>query len=301
VLKRQRNYILTVDVTERSLDTFLGSSLLNNVVPSQILTIKPPFTLEFDIIRNVLSSANTASFRIYNLAEKNRKKLYKDPYTTALYKGLQLHAGYGALALPTIFRGNVFQGGSVREGVNYITTLECFDAGFAFVNSETAKQFPKGTPTSTIMKEITKDLPNVSPGAVGSYPTTIPRGNSYSGNSADLLRDISNGGFFVDLEKANILQDNEYIQGDLEIIDSDSGLLGTPRREGTLLQFDILFEPRLIIGQKIHLDSSTASNFNGDYKIMSIHHRGTISEAVCGDAITTVGLWYGTKQLNKVG
>jgi hypothetical protein len=35
----------------------------------------------------------------------------------------------------------------------------------------------------------------------------------------------------------------------------------------------------------------TEPQLNGQYKVVSIKHQGTISDAVCGDAITTVGLF----------
>ena len=45
-----RNYLLTVQLQDLS-----------------PLVIEPPFTLEFDITQNILTSANVCQFRIYNL------------------------------------------------------------------------------------------------------------------------------------------------------------------------------------------------------------------------------------------
>jgi molybdate-binding protein len=52
----------------------------------------------------------------------------------------------------------------------------------------------------------------------------------------------------------------------------------------------MIFEPRVICGQFVTLESSTDASFNGDYKITSVKHRGVISPVVSGDAITTLGL-----------
>jgi hypothetical protein len=87
------------------------------------------------------------------------------------------------------------------------------------------------------------------------------------------------------------LRDNEVVLGSIAEISSASGLLGTPVLQETFLTFDILFEPRLFVGQKVRLNSITAANFNGEYKVVSVKHSGTISEAIGDDARTSVALW----------
>jgi hypothetical protein len=264
-----------------------------------ILTIAPPFTIEFDITRNILTSANVSSVRIYNISQNNRNQIRKNVNDYGDLRQITLMAGYG-INLPVVFTGNITQAWSVREGVNVITQIESYDGGFAFANGITNEQFPAGTPQSTIIASLAGSLPGVSIGAIGNYPGTISRANSYSGTTTDLLRELTGGGFFIDNGKANCLGDSECLQGEIQVINSASGLLGTPVREQTILNFDMLFEPRLVIGQQIQLQSITEANFNGFYKVISIKHRGMISEAVCGDAITSVGLFYGTQALTTV-
>lgn len=279
----------------------LGRNYTLYVQNQQHVTLKvdPPFTLEFDIQRNVLSSANHASFRVYNLNANNRNQLRLNVDNYDIEREIRLVAGYGD-NLPVVFKGNLTQAWSVREGVNFITQLEAFDGGFAFKNGITAQQFPANTPQSTIIETLLASLPGVDVGAVGSYPGSITRGNSYSGTTTDLLREITGGGFFIDNGKANCLGDSECLLGEIAVISAETGLLGTPVRENTILHFDMIFEPRLVIGQQIQLISKTDKEVTQLYKVISLHHRGTISEAVCGSAITTVGLFAGTKALSTV-
>ncbi len=58
----------------------------------------------------------------------------------------------------------------------------------------------------------------------------------------------------------------------------------------------MIFEPRMFVNQLVALES-TESYFNGEYAVMGITHRGTISGAICGDAITTLSLWSGQQAL----
>lgn len=269
----------------------------------ETLTIQPPFTVEFDITRNTLTSANVASIRIYNLSPKNRSQIRKDVTNYGDLRQVQLAAGYGT-NLPIIFVGNITQAWSVREGNNFITQIESFDGGYAFANGQTNTTYPAGTQQQTIVENMASSLPGVTVGAIGEFSGSITRGNAYTGNTTNLLNALTGGGMFIDNGKVNCLGNSECLEGEIQIINSDTGLLGTPVREQTILNFDMLFEPRLIVGQKIQLDSLEGSlkgaNFNGFYKIISLKHRGMISAAICGDAITSVGMFYGTEALTTV-
>lgn len=272
--KFDRNYILTVTKAN-------GESI----------TVTLPFTIEFDITRNTLSSANVCQVRIYNLSETNRAKLrynsfdYGTPDTT-----ITLLAGYGK-NLAVIFTGNVTQAWSVREGVNFITQIECFAGGFAFVNSSTNLNVAIGTPFTSVIKTIMGDLQGITVGSIGpSYEGVVTRGNTYNGSTTEILNQLTGGGFFVDNGQANALNNNEFIEtfNAPLIISSASGLLATPIREQTLIRFDMIFEPTLNVGTKVDLRSLTTDSFNGsEWIVTMVKHRGMISAAVCGSVITT--------------
>lgn len=252
------------------------------------LLVQPPFTIEFDITRNTLSSANVCQIRIYNLSLKNRNQIRFNVYEYATFKAIELRAGYGT-NLPVIFSGNITQSWSVREGVNFISQIECYDGGFAFTNGVTNTQFPAGITQHTVIATMAATLPHTKVGAIGSFPGTLSRGNSYSGNTVDILRGITGGGFFIDKGRANALGTSEYIAAPdgTTLVNSQSGLLGTPILENNILRFDMVFEPGLNVGERIVLTSITGMNFNGSYKVTGVKHRGMISESVCGSVITT--------------
>lgn len=265
-------------------------SLSVETIQGTTLLIEPPFTLQLDVTRNVLSSANVSVFKILNLSATNRNKIRKNRWDYGDIRKISVRAGYGD-NLPVIFSGDVSRCFSVRDGNNMVTQIECFDAGFAFANATVSQQFPAGTDQRTVIQTILQSLPDVSVGSVGNYSGQISRGNSYSGAATDILREISGGGFFIDNGKAHVLKDDEVLPGAIQVINSASGLLGTPVVEETYINFEMLFEPRLVIGQAVKIESITAENFNGTYKVVSLRHSGIISEAVGGDLITSVGLF----------
>lgn len=279
-----RNYSLAVEATD-------GDTIL----------IEPPFTIEFDITRSYYSSAYFSTIRIYNLSEKNRSKIRKDSYAWDIHRTVELRAGYGEKNLPLVLLGDITSAWSVREGTNFITTIESNDAGFSYTNGISNLTVPQGAQQVTVLTSLIGDLAKfgVTLGTVGSFPGTLKRGNSYNGNTTAILRELTGGNFFIDNGKANCLGNDECLPGEVRVITSDSGLLNTPLRENDVIHLEMLFEPRIVVGQLIKLDSSTAANFNGFYKVCDIKHRGMISESVCGDAVTTLGLIAG-EALNVV-
>ena len=279
--KWTRNYILSIQTDTGYID------------------ITMPFTMTFSIKRNTLAEANTGRFTILNLSEDTRRRIYKDKYRTNVYKGIELRAGYGQKkeTLPLIFKGNIKQAYSKRNGVNYETEIDAYDAGFAFMNGNTSRSFPKGTTDKQILQTLMEDLPHISVGKIGNFTESLLKGNTMQGTTVDLLKNISKSNFFIDNEKAYCLKENECIRGNISQIQSASGLLGSPLREETVLTFSMMFEPRLQVGQYVQLLSSTEKLFNGDYKVIGIQHSGTISDAQSGSCTTKVSLYYGALPL----
>lgn len=263
-----------------------------------IIAIRPPFTMEFDVNRRYGSSSNSFDIRVYNLSPKNRNKIRKDTISFQLgsedFRPISLAAGYGD-KLSEIVKGNIIKAWSMREGTNFITSIEGFDAGFAFANGITSTQYQAGTPTKTIIADLMKSLApyGVATGAIGDFPGELSRANSFYGNTTDILRELTGGGFCIDNGTAHALQDDECLDDGILLISSEAGLLGTPRREATNVYVNIIFEPKVKLNQLVQIQSVTDKTFNDTYRVMSIHHKGVISEVVSGEATTELGLTIG--------
>ena len=270
-------------------------------VDGDVIDITPPLSLDFDVQRSDLSSTNIASFRIYNLSELNRNQLRKDQFDGADLRGITLRAGYGQ-NMPIIFQGRYTQAWSVRESVDFITTLQCTDIGANGI-SQLNMAFPSGTSRKGMLTTIIGELASlgIDIGAIGNgYSGSLARANSFSGDAFQIIDELSGGTCFVDNGVMHCLADTECIGNEVLTVSSNSGLLGTPVREGLFLRFDMIFEPRLFSGQQVYLNSITfddsragtakAPNFNGFCKVISVSHKGMISESVASNVITSVGL-----------
>lgn len=290
MVKRNRNYKITFQFADAN-PVAIGPRDFDLVV------VQPPFSVEIDINRNTLSSASDATIQIYNLSQHVRERLRRDTTNILVGTGIQLdsvlvQAGYGE-DLPIIFNGDIFQAWSIRQGTNWVTTINAHDGGAAFVNATTSVAVQAGTPVKSIVTDLASSLRRfgVNLGAIGDFTGNIARANAYIGGTMDLMREMTGGAVFIDNQKVHVLKDSEYIDGDATVISAQSGLLGTPLRENFYINFDMLFEPKLSIGRLIKLESFTDQNFNGFYKVVSLKHAGMISGAVAGSVITSVGLF----------
>lgn len=263
-----------------------------------LLPVALPFTMEFDIKRDKYASSNNFSIRVYNLGIKSRDQIRYDIFRYGGYRPIVLQAGYGN-QLAVIITGNITECWSVREGNNMITEIQGFDAGYDFINGTTETPYISGTPNQSIIGNMASSFTYSTVGAIGSFPGAINKGKSYSGNTANLLNEITGGGFFIDCGTVNCLNNNEALDLDPYLINYQTGLLDTPVLEEVTLNLSILFEPRIKIGQLVELQSLTNKLYNGIYKINGIHHKGVISGAVNGDCRTELSL-FGGQTFNQV-
>lgn len=252
------------------------------------VVIEPPFTLEVDITRNRLTSANVCQLRILNLGEITRNRIrrnqsqYGEPY-----QGIILEAGYGT-NISRIFSGNITMAWNVRQGQDIVTQIECFDGGYDYVNNVSSVTYTRGTPNQVVIQNLAGSLAYTTVGAVATFPGALVRANSYIGPTMGVLGEITGGATFIDNGKLNVLRTNEYIENGLTtVINSATGLLGTPVLEFSIARFEMLFEPTLNIGRRVLVASTVEKAFNGTYIIDSVKHRGTFSPAVGATVITT--------------
>jgi hypothetical protein len=281
-IKFQREYTLEIESTT-------GATI----------TIQNPFTIQFDIVRNVLSSANTGNIKVFNLSERVRNAVYKDRYATVESRLVTLKAGYANI-MSTIFKGEIRSCESYREGTEFITEINALDGGLDIYKAFSSNTVNKGTPKVNAIAEQTKNFTNVKDLTIGDTPGTYKRGRVFFGNTFDLLKIETKGKVFIDNLKINVLNDDEAKRTGIAEINTDTGLLNSPRRSNTLVVFDILFEPRLTPGQELVLTSSTNSIFNGTYKVGGIVHSGTISDAVGENCVTEVSLVLGSQALTII-
>lgn len=286
--KFQRNYNLKIEIFQ-------------NQKENNALEIKFPLTLEFAVSRSTSSNLNRGIFKIYNLSEKNRNLIFQDRFSIKNINGnrrrITLQAGYKNLS--TIFIGDILEAHSFREGANIITSINAIDGGFASYNNYINETLEKNLSFKDIFLRLGQSL-GLSFNKVGDIEGASKRGVALNGNTFSLMKEKYRDSFFIDLDKVNHLNLNEVIKGDLTLLESSSGLLGTPQRQGSILIAKMLFEPRILIGQLVEIESQINKFYNGQFKVVGLNHDGIISGAVNGQCTTTLQLFIGEQILGEL-
>ncbi len=305
--KDQKNYKLTI---QDSQTTAAAKALAAEGLSQRAIEINYPLQLDFDVSRSIGGSLkNEANFKLYNLAETTMAGLVKDRFnipilgSTPGFRFISLEAGYQKNLYP-IFQGNLMEGFSYRSGVNMVTNLSSVCGAYGIFNSFINKTYGENTLKQDVLNDLIEQLIKdgaMEKGAISPIDGEFTTGYTAMGNAFDILTEQF-GYVFVDLNKINLLKANDVINkllgGKVFLIDSDTGLLGTPLRRETFLEVRMMFEPQIQLGQLVEIKSETDTRFNGQYKVYGVNHNGTIGGAVDKETVTTLQLWLGYQLAN---
>lgn len=269
---------------------------------------QPLLTMEFNVIRNILSSVQTGNFRIRNINQNTRNNIFKDYFNIASWRSVVVKAGYVGTPLSTIFNGKANTVYSYREtgGTDWITEIEGTDFSGLFSNSWSAWTDNPGTGQNYTQKDVITHLVNDLQVSAQSYGQTLGIGvvngfvaprYSYTAHdfTMNLLAIESGRLVYIDNGQIFIMPSNYSFVGDVTLISSDTGLLGTPKQQESNLIAQMMFEPGLVPGQQVELDTQSSefsSAKNGLYKVVGVQHAGVISSTVDRGVITTATMQY---------
>ena len=264
------------------------------------ITIKTPISAQIDVDQQVKgSSLSNASVTLTNLAPNTRARLGKDKFTRVDYWQIIILAGYGK-TLFEMFRGNIQEGYSYKQGTEWYTKLECYDGAYQVQNGFMSETFTKNTELKDAIIQSVKNLPQILVGVLGSPAegNSAARGRVVVGNPYDEIQKMTNGQAYISGETLYVLADNEVLPGSVFVLKSANNKT-TPKRRDGYLEVDCLFSPELKVGRIAELRSAV-EKYNGQYKIFGLKHSASFSSAEAGDATTTVSLFIGDKALLEI-
>lgn len=260
----------------------------------ETVIVEYPITCKFTINRGVFSQSSKCTIQLYNLAPATRNKIFQDVFTLDWYKQKYVHleAGYGGKDnMSIIFKGRILQAYSHKSGGQTDVITEIQAQALDIFDCQTSNTFAAGTSYREAYKTIINDLPGTTLGNLGSLEGTFKTSTTFDGNAFDALNTLTDGHTFVDNNVINTIMDNEVIDVPVPVISDSSGLLETPVRRGANLEVKMLFEPTLIIGQLLEINSEIQPIFNGQFKVLGFTHDCLISPTQSGTRTTTVNLW----------
>lgn len=276
-----RKYILTITPITRD-----GKKRGKSIVIRDLLTI------HFDVKRMPMMGDSSATIDIYNLQPSTREKLFLDYFDFQNIQQVTLEAGYQNGRFDLIYKGRVVTCRTRHEHTENITRIEA-QSGLLVLDSYIATSMNDGKFTTEVAREAANQITGLDSQFFTTEAITIPRPVALMGNEMAVLQTYTKGEAFVDNEKVIVLGENQCVDGDIRVIDDETGLLGAPEREQVTLTVSCIFEPRIKVGQGIEIKSRIAPEFDGQYKVWGVSHSGVLGVAASGQCTTKIQLWTG--------
>ncbi len=274
---------------------------------TQLWTIKSPLTLELEVERSGTQSFGRFSFKVYNLGAQARSDLYRDFCDQSTPREILVNAGYASWqtgygpqtpqTFPTIARGLITQCFSTRVGPSWVTTIVGWDGGYDQANAPINVTFDKSVTWNQRLNQVARAMTGLRGWVISpQLAAPVSRAATYNGKPWDLLIEMTKNAsaqVFIDLGVLYVVPYGTAVPnltGGFSQINTNMGLLNTPIKQKFVVSFDMIFEPRLLIGQAFTLVSEETEN-NGSYTVQALRHFGVISDAVAGDLTTMVTSW----------
>lgn len=234
------------------------------------IVVKPPQKIVFSCDKSVTGGLNRVNIQVYNLNEKNRLAIVKDPEERKRIP-LVLKVGYDGDS-EVIFQGTIHKSSNDRNGPDFISSIEGLDGGEDYLSGYTSKTV---TNKEQAIQAVVDSLPNIEKGKFTELKE-ITRPKVLVGNPLKLLPSLLQTGetFYIDNEQLFIVKDGEVVQSYIPRVEAKTGLLKTPQRENQKVTFETLMNPALKLGARCDLVSANAPYLNGVLKIESMTYSG---------------------------
>lgn len=230
---------------------------LNNALDLSELRIK------FVVKKSNSMTPNVADIRVYNLSEKTAIQIKKE------FKKVILEAGYEGNS-GVIFKGNIKQVIIGRESAtDTFVDIMAGDGDLAFNFSIINKTLAAGASLQNQVDEAIKsmNIKGVTAGSIeGLNEQKLTRGKVMYGNSREFLRaaaESSNTDWSIQEERVNFVPVTSYLPGEVVVLTSETGMIGTPQQTNEGLNVKCLLNPKIKVGGRIQVDVKSVA----DYKI----------------------------------
>lgn len=255
--------------------------------------------VRFEIEKTIKREPNTCQVAIFNLSEAQRNSIQalslpkKKSGTNTGKIPVEVEAGYvGARAL--WFRGDLRTAQSVRDGADWITTVEGEDGGRSILTSRINESFPEGTPVATVVRACVRamglglgNVQELSSAAATRAGTTFANGTVLSGKAdQELTHVLASCGLTWSVQNGNVqlLKAGQALSTSVLRLAAGTGLLGAPivNPDGTI-EATVQMVAGLFPGGRAQIDSSTV---RGVYTVQKIRTTGDSAGTEWGHVLT---------------
>ncbi len=255
---------------------------------------------EFEITKDLSTTANRATIKIYNLSEETRNRIGKsDSY-------IEVRSGVNDEEI--LFIGNIrsvasttnqkalkpaFQG---KRGLNMVTTIEALDGLQSIRDTQISLSHGAGTAWSQVLEDVTKKLNlsfHIDPKNINFTDHTLKNGEAFIGKAVTLLdkaSEILGLSWSVQDNKILFIVKGSAFKNIPPIISAENGMVGSPEKQTAKdnsqnsagWNITTTLMPNIMTGSKVAITSEDIPS-GSEFKVMDICHIGDTH----GDSWTT--------------
>lgn len=239
----------------------------------------------FDVTKSIDAKPNPGKIDIWNLNREHMNRILSGEFNQ-----VKLWVGYETLRV--IYAGDIVKKTVVRDGLDFIVSLECGDGHVDYQSSLMAVTLAAGSTDKEALDAAAITMKNTKLGAI-DVPSTraLPRARVLTGNARDVLgRVAANNGADWSVQDGELVMipADKVLPDEAVLLSQETGMVGSPQATDNGLELKCLCNPALRIGGLVRVQS-ILEYYNGDYKIVHLRHVG---DAIGGDwlsEITAVG------------
>ncbi|QEO57556.1 baseplate hub protein [Francisella marina] len=241
---------------------------------NQTFYFKDPLKIAFSCVKSINGGQNKLNIDIYNLSQSSRNAIKRTKAGKNIIK-IQLDAGY-VDNKATIFKGNVLEAYSDKQGTEFITRIEAYEAEQENLSWSFTTNTVGDTKTAVnylIKQKVQKELDtNID---LVDIPNNL-RPIVMVGTTDDLIKQYigEDNHYFIDNDKVNILPKTKYKTQFIPDVNAENGLYAPPKNDDGFIVAKTLLNPAIQIGGAVNLESIFNPSINGVYKVETIQFTG---------------------------
>lgn len=262
----------------------------------------PQLKVQFEIIKTLDSTPNTAQVKIFNLNKTNEAKIANQKGGATEFTDLLVNVGYqGAAKL--IFRGNIKHAFHYRDKADYVTQIEAADGDKDYRQAKLNLTLAAGTTHSELVNAAVASFSTTKQGSVLISSKPRIRGHVFSGMTRDVLSNLareSTANWSIQDGALQIVPVNGVLPNRAVVVNAATGMLSAPEISDRGIKVLCLLNPLIGINSVLQLDNydimqrirkrrsltkntakvpdrnlvTVALNPDGLYKVIRVDHRG---------------------------
>jgi len=247
----------------------------------------------FSVKKSDAQTPNSAEIRVYNLSKETASKIKKEFTNVVLQAGYE--SNYG-----TIFAGNIKQVRIGKEGgTDTYTDIAAGDGDEAYNFAVVNQTLSAGADQQAQIEAVSRSLDekDVRQGSItGVESNRLPRGKVMYGMARDYLRQsaaATETSWSIQDGKVQFVKLTGVLPSQAVVLNSKSGLIGTPEQTNDGITVRCLLNPQLKIAGKVQIDqediaqaklpdTSSSAEVNkpveieddGFYRLLVVEHKG---------------------------